>query len=162
MADIPLSAHLKPVARVSVDEAPPENPAVPIHGNSSVRATLTSSKDVPEQVPMQIGYDDFRKVEMLVGQIVSAKPQPKTDKLVHMIVDFGERGAKVVLAGILKSFPDPGVLLGKRCAFVVNLTPRKIAGIESQAMLLAGSDGGDEGKVVLVEVPGAQVGSRLG
>lgn len=106
-----------------------------------------------------VTYDQFKAIEFLVGRIIAATPVPKTDKLVHMVVDLGStRGTVDVVAGILKSFPDPTVLLGKTYAFVTNLPPRTMKGIQSKGMLLCAVEGE---KVTPVEVPGAEPGARL-
>jgi methionine--tRNA ligase beta chain len=123
----------------------------------------------PENGPMQITYDQFRAIDVRVGEVKSVEPVPKADKLLKLIVDFGELGAKVVVAGIAKSLVDAPMengggiqkIVGKRYAFVVNLEPRKLKGIESQAMILAVPDALDPEKVVLTECPGGKVGARL-
>lgn len=124
-------------------------------------ATVTAQATVPEQVPQQITYDQFKAVEMLVGEVKAVEPVPDADKLLKLFVDFGDRGSKVILAGIAKSFPDTAVLVGKRYAFVHNLEPKKLRGIESQGMLLAATNAQSPDKVSLVEVPGAKPGARL-
>lgn len=105
-----------------------------------------------------ISYEEFKKVEIRAGKILSAEKIPDTDKLLKLSVDFGEKkevvlsdGAKGVIAaprqivsGISMHFPDPAVLVGKTCMFVTNLEPRTIKGFESNGMLFAVSnpDGG--------------------
>ncbi|MCR4311448.1 MAG: hypothetical protein NUV54_02685 [Candidatus Taylorbacteria bacterium] len=120
-----------------------------------------------------ISYDDFKKVEITVGEILSAEKIPDTDKLIKLSVDFGmrknpsvhqnaplplekgesekmqERDIRQIVSGISLYFPDPQVLVGKRCMFVTNLEPRMIKGFESNGMLFAVST--DEGKFSLLE-----------
>lgn len=92
-----------------------------------------------------ITFDDFKKIEMRVGQILSAERVPETDKLLKLSVDFGETGeagekkARQVVSGIAAHFPDPTVLAGQKYVFVTNLEPRLIRDLESQAMILAAS-----------------------
>lgn len=141
-----------------------ENVKPDVQANAQATATVTAQAQVnpaPVQAPQQINYEQFRTVEMLVGEVKAVEPVPNADKLVKLFVDFGDRGSKVVLAGIAKSFPDTSVLVGKRYAFVHNLEPRKMRGIESQGMILAAPTSSDPDKVSLVEVPGAKVGARL-
>lgn len=141
-----------------------ENVKPDVQANAQATATVTAQAQVtpaPQQVPQQITYDQFRTVEMLVGEVKAVEPVPNADKLVKLFVDFADRGTKVVLAGIAKSFPDTSVLVGKRYAFVYNLEPRKMRGVESQGMVLAATSSSDPDKVCLVEVPGAKVGARL-
>lgn len=86
-----------------------------------------------------IAFDDFLKVDIRAGQIVAAERVPKSDKLLKLQVDFGpELGTRQVLAGIGKEF-DPDKLSTQQptAAFVVNLAPRKMMGLESHGMILA-------------------------
>jgi len=86
-----------------------------------------------------ITIDDFAKVEMMIGEIVSVETIPESEKLLKLTVNFGEESSRQVLSGIARFFPDSQTLLGKRCAFVTNLAPRMMMGLESQAMILAAS-----------------------
>lgn len=88
-----------------------------------------------------ISIDDFKKVEIHVGEILSAEPIEGSEKLLKLKVSFGELGERQVLSGIAKFFADPHTLVGKRVPFVTNLAPRSMMGLESQAMILA--TGGD-------------------
>ncbi|HEY4490259.1 MAG TPA: hypothetical protein VJC12_03340 [Candidatus Paceibacterota bacterium] len=88
---------------------------------------------------MIINLDDFKKIEMKVGEIKSADKLENSEKLLKLSVDFGEENERQVISGIAGFFPDPNSLLGKRCAFVTNLEPKMIMGYESQAMILAAS-----------------------
>ena len=106
-----------------------------------------------------ITFKDLEKVEMKVGQILTAEKIPETDKLLRLTVDFGvkiemipqpevsktamveSKDIRQVVSGISLVFPDPLVLVGKKFAFVTNLEPRKIKGFESQAMILATGEG---------------------
>jgi methionyl-tRNA synthetase len=86
-----------------------------------------------------IGIEDFMKVDLRVGKIVSAERVEKSEKLVKLKVDIGTETRQVV-AGIGKSY-TPEELLGKTIVIVANLKPAKLMGIESQGMLLAASNG---------------------
>lgn len=93
--------------------------------------------------PAKISYDDFAKVELKAGKILSAEKIPDTDKLLRLTVDFCEETPRQIVSGISFYFPDPSVLVGKVCMFVTNLEPRKIRGFESNGMILAlSTDGG--------------------
>lgn len=128
--------------------------------------------------PTKINYDDFSKVEIKVGKILSAEKVPETDKLLKLSVDFGmvsvpvasivvegtapaqvamtemKKDVRQIVSGISLYFPDPVVLVGKKCMFVTNLEPRKIKGLDSNGMLFAVST--DDGKFSLLE-PGADI-----
>ncbi|MCC2631170.1 MAG: hypothetical protein K0S38_979 [Candidatus Paceibacter sp.] len=84
-----------------------------------------------------INYDEFSKVEITVGKILSAEKVPDTDKLLKLMVDFGEATPRQVISGIAMYHPDPQVLVGRKSMFVTNLEPRTIRGLESQAMIFA-------------------------
>jgi methionine--tRNA ligase beta chain len=96
-----------------------------------------------------IQYDDFAKLDMRVGTVVSAEEVANSDKLVRMMVDIGEVGEdgtpkhRQILAGIKKWYPAAD-LVGKQIVVAANLAPRKLAGLESQGMLVAAhtEDGG--------------------
>ncbi len=102
-----------------------------------------------------ITYEDFKKVEIRAGKILSAEKIPDTDKLLKLSVDFGEVEEVVlpdgtknttskprqIISGISMHFPDAAVLVGKTCMFVTNLEPRTIRGFESNGMIFAVSNG---------------------
>jgi len=85
----------------------------------------------------KISYDDFAKVEMSLGTILTVEVVPDADKLLRLEVDFGEETPRQILSGIREYFEDPQVLVGKQCPFVTNLAPRTIRGLESNGMILA-------------------------
>ncbi len=85
-----------------------------------------------------ITIDDFRKLELRVAQIKEVNDHPNADKLVILTLDLGDR-QKQVVAGI-KSFYTKEGLIGKQVVLVDNLEPAILRGVESQGMVLAGSD----------------------
>ncbi|MBM3206742.1 MAG: hypothetical protein FJZ43_03930 [Candidatus Staskawiczbacteria bacterium] len=88
---------------------------------------------------MPISFDDFKKVEIKIGKIISAEKIESSNKLLKLQVDFGEANlpaGRQVLAGIAK-FYEPESLVGKLCPFVFNLEPKKMGELESQGMILA-------------------------
>ncbi len=84
-----------------------------------------------------ITIDDFKKIDIAVGQIVSAEKVENSKKLLKLVVDLGEEKHRQIISGIAKYFPDESKLVGKKCMFVANLEPRMINGFESQGMILA-------------------------
>jgi methionyl-tRNA synthetase len=84
-----------------------------------------------------ISIDDFAKVEITVGKILSAEKVEGSEKLLRLSVDFAEESPRQVISGIAKWYPEPEVLLGRKVPFVTNLEPRTIMGLESQAMIMA-------------------------
>lgn len=86
----------------------------------------------------RISIDDFAKIEVKVGTVLSAEEVPETDKLLKLVVDFGEvSGPRQIVSGIRAYVNTPEELVGRQLAFVTNLAPRKIKGLESNGMLFA-------------------------
>jgi methionyl-tRNA synthetase len=94
-----------------------------------------------------IEIDDFAKVDLRVGQVLSAERIPKADKLLLMKVDVGEEQPRQILAGIAQYY-EPEKLVGRKVVIVANLKPRKLRGYESQGMVVAASYG-EEGRPVI-------------
>lgn len=101
-----------------------------------------------------ITYDDFTKVEIRVGKILSAEAIPESRKLLKLSVDFAEGTPRTILSGIAKHFPEGAGLVGKKCMFVTNLEPREMMGMQSNGMLFAVST--EDGKFSLLE-PNADI-----
>jgi methionine--tRNA ligase beta chain len=92
-----------------------------------------------------ISIDDFKKVDVRIGKILSVEDVPETDKLLKLQVDFGDAGVRQIVSGIKTFVGDPQSLVGKKTTFVLNLEPRTIKGLESNGMLFAASYGeGDD------------------
>jgi methionyl-tRNA synthetase len=112
--------------------------------SSQKQAALTSENSETNQlqpVKADIIYDDFDKIDLRVGKVLTAERVPKADKLLKLTVDLGFE-QRTILSGIAEYY-QPEELVGKLVTVVANLAPRKIRGIESQGMLLmAGNDFG--------------------
>lgn len=106
-----------------------------------------------------IEIDDFAKVDLRVGQVVSAERVKGADKLLHLKIDIGEAQPRTIVAGIASAY-EPENLPGRKVVIVANLQPRKLRGIESQGMIVAASlEGGSPVLAGFLEdVP---VGARL-
>ncbi len=87
-----------------------------------------------------ISYDDFKKVDIRVGEILSVEEVPDTDKLLKLSVALGEETPRQIISGIKGKVADPQTLVGRKVLFVANLEPRTIKGFESNGMLFAASD----------------------
>lgn len=83
-----------------------------------------------------IKYEDFSKMDIRIGTILTVEPVPDTDKLLKCTIDFGALGTRTIVSGI-KEFRNPESLVGLQVPYIVNLEPRIIKGVESQGMLLA-------------------------
>lgn len=107
----------------------------------------------------QITIDDFVKVDMRVGKVLTAEAVPKSDKLLHLTIDIGEAAPRTIAAG-LAQFYKPEEMVGRKVLVAANLAPRKLRGIESNGMILAASLEGESPVLAgfLEDVP---VGARL-
>ncbi len=84
---------------------------------------------------MEISYEDFTKLDLRVAKIDSVEPIPGKSKIVKGVVNLGDEKRVVIIGGA--EFYQPDDLVGKTVIIVANLEPKKLAGIESNAMLLA-------------------------
>lgn len=92
--------------------------------------------------------DEFKKLEARIGRVISAEAVEGSDKLIKLMLDFGEAQPRQILSGI-RAWYEPETLVGKQMLFVVNLAPRSMMGLESHGMLMA-VDGTDGAPVFLV------------
>lgn len=100
------------------------------------RIKNNDDKKEDEESKEEIAFEDFTKVEMVVGKILEAKEHPDADKLLVFTVDVGEESPRTIISGIKKWY-EPSDLVDKNVIVVKNLAPRKMRGIESQGMILA-------------------------
>ncbi len=109
-----------------------------------------------------IEFDDFARVDMRVGRIIAAEPFPQARKPSYRLrIDFGtDIGERVSSAQLTVTYPDPASLVGRRVVAVVNLPPRRIAGLESEVLVL-GAMGGEGDVYLLTPDPPAVEGQRI-
>jgi len=88
----------------------------------------------PAPIKPAITIEELKKVDIRVGTIEHADDVPNSDKLVRLTVDFGDH-KRTILAGIKKERVNPKEIEGRQALFVVNLPPRKMAGLMSEGML---------------------------
>ena len=108
----------------------------------------------------EVKFDDWKKLNLVVGTIIDAQDHPNADKLYVIDVDLGSEKIKVV-AG-LKNHYSPKELKGKQCIVFRNLEPKEIRGIKGDGMILAASNE-DKSKVFILS-PEKKIdnGSRIG
>jgi len=82
-----------------------------------------------------ISFDDFKKLEIKIGKVLSAEKVEGTDKLIKLEIDFGTEKRQLV-AGMAEFF-KPEHFIGKESPILMNLEPKTFQGIESQGMILA-------------------------
>lgn len=116
---------------------------------------LTKPQAAPNQKP-EITFEEFSKLDLRVGKILSAEPVPKSKRLLKLQVDIGTETRQVV-AGIAASYA-PNDLVGRQVVVVANLKAAELMGIQSSGMLLAGKEG-DTLKLLSIEglKPGAHI-----
>ena len=124
-------------------------PEAATSGPLKVADTRTDGAEKTEDMASKISIDDFFNVDLRVGRVVAAEAVPKSRKLIKVQLDTGD-GERQVLAGILGAY-EPEGLVGRTVIFVANLKPAKLAGLESNGMILAAS-GPEGGKPVLLTV----------
>ena len=88
----------------------------------------------PSPIKETISFDEFEKLDIRVGTITTVTEVAKSNKLMKLIVDFGDH-SRSILAGIKQEREDPQEIEGKQALFVLNLPEKKMAGEVSQGML---------------------------
>jgi methionyl-tRNA synthetase len=101
------------------------------------------------EYPAEISIDDFFKCKIQAARVLACEKVEKSSKLLKFRLGLGEDGERTVLSGIQKYY-DPEVLVGRQVAVITNLKPAKLAGIESQGMILSAMD--QEGNLRLVSI----------
>ena len=89
---------------------------------------------IPTPVKPQISLQDLEKVDIRVGTIEGVDDVPESEKLVRLRVNFGDH-VRTILAGMRQEREQPRNLEGRQALFVVNLSPRRMAGEISEGML---------------------------
>ena len=99
--------------------------------NKTISKTSLPMKDT-------IAFEDFTKMDIRIGKILSAEKVQKSDKLLQFIVDLGSE-KRTIVSGIAEHYL-PEDTIGKQVLVLANLAPRKIRGVESQGMILMSED----------------------
>ena len=107
-----------------------------------------------------LSYNEFKRMELVVGTVTSVEPHPNADKLYVLKVNVGAEERQLV-AG-LRPYYTPEQLQGKQLVIVANLEPAKLRGVESQGMLLAAQHDDKPDEVVIISperpmAPGTRV-----
>ena len=114
----------------------------------------------PEPVKPNVSFEDFEKLDIRVGRVVSCEQVKKSKKLLQFSIDDGTGTPRTILSGIAQWW-QPEQLVGKDVLFIANFEPRKIMGIESQGMILSAVDT-DGSLAVTSLLRGVKAGSQVG
>lgn len=134
--------------------------AASVSPENKTDTTVTAPANNPQPPAFKpaIQFDDFAKIDLRTGTIVSAEKVEKADKLLKLSIDLGSE-VRTIVSGIAQHF-KPEDLSGQQVVVVANLAPRKMRGIESNGMILMASD--EKGKLHFVRPqnkinPGAEI-----
>ncbi|MEZ4462990.1 MAG: methionine--tRNA ligase [bacterium] len=148
----PLFPRLEDEDETLAEPAKPVKPAKAPKAPTPAKESPVTETPAAPAAPAGIApieYDDFAKLELRSARIVEAEPHPNADKLIKLTVDAGEGRLRTVCAGIAAWY-SPADLVGKSVILLANLKPRKLRGVMSEGMLLAGG----EETVTLITLPG--------
>ena len=111
--------------------------------------------------PGSATIDDFVRLDLRIGRILEAGPLEGARKPAYrLLLDFGAAGLRQSAAQLAVGYPDPAVLVGRLVVAVVNLPPRRVAGFESEVLVLGALAPG--GRIPLLAVDdGAEPGQRV-
>jgi len=132
--------------RLELEEVLKKVETLNLNGNKEDKEYIEDTEGVDVEAKAVIEYDDFAKLQIQVGQIVKCEEVPKSKKLLCSQVKVGNT-TRQILSGI-KQWYSAKDMVGKQVLVVTNLVPKKIAGLESQGMILLAED--DEGNASLV------------
>jgi methionyl-tRNA synthetase len=107
-----------------------------------------------EKIPV-VSFEEFQKLDIRTGKVLSCEPVPKSNKLLKLVVDIGTEKRQIV-AG-MQQFYKPDEMVGKDVIVVTNLAPAKIFGVESNGMILAAGDAAS----LLVPLRPVEPGSKV-
>lgn len=148
-----------PIATSAPAVATPVAPLATTPAAEAPAVAATPDPNAPAPIAEQITIDDFVKIDLRVGTVLTAEKVEKADKLLRLTVDIGVEVRQVV-AGIAKAY-DPATLVGRKVVIVANLAPRKLRGIESQGMIVAASLGDHGTPALAAFIESVPNGARL-
>ena len=115
--------------------SPSPKPAQKVQVEDEKKAADAPAGQLPE-----ISFDTFKSLDLRVGTVVEAERHPKADRLLRLLIDFGEAEPRQILSGIAEYYA-PEDLVGRQVCAVLNLAPRKIRGLMSCGMVLTAGEG---------------------
>ncbi len=132
--DAEIVAQIEKLNKTSMQEIKPNVDIAASTEDAKVNDTQVESyEEESKPIKPEIVFDDFAKIDLKVGTIVSAEKVPKADKLLNLQIDLGFE-KRTILSGIAEHF-SPEEIINKQVVVVANLAPRKMRGIESNGMI---------------------------
>ena len=144
--------------KVEVIEEKQRAAAAAAAGAAEEKKEEAPAEDTVEIKP-EITYDDFAKLQFRVGEIISCEAVKKSKKLLCSQVKIGNE-VRQILSGIHQWY-EPEQMVGKKVMVLTNLAPRKMAGLESQGMILAAEDASGNLSVMVPEKQEIQAGAEI-
>ncbi len=135
-------------------------PEVPAEAPKAADKKPEKKGRAPIEPAKELAYEEFARVDLRIGTVLSCERVPKSDKLLKVQVDLGEEAPRQVVAGIGKTFA-PEALVGKQVVVVANLAPAKLMGLESRGMILAVRGESDADLALLSPTVARAAGSRV-
>jgi methionyl-tRNA synthetase len=125
-----------------------EDDAIQIQLDKLEATKLKNNEEALQVTPVKetVSFEDFTKLDLRVGTILSAEKVAKTKKLLALKVNIGSE-TRTIVSGIAEDY-TPEEVVGKTVSVLVNLAPRTLRGVESQGMILMTENA--EGKLVFV------------
>lgn len=121
-----------------------------------IKEMINQKKDEPKQEENFISFEDFTKVELVVGEIKECEKHPNADKLLVLKIDTGDRIRQIV-SGISGSYTVEE-MIGKKVVVVKNLEPVELRGVLSEGMILAGKQ---KKTLEVLEINKLKAGSKI-
>ena len=110
---------------------------------------MESKAEVKTTFKEEVSIEDFDKLDIRIGTVMNCQRHPKADKLLVFDIKCGS-DRRTIVSGIAQYY-QPEDLIGKKVAFIANLAPRKLRGIESKGMILSAEDAKGNLEVVTVD-----------
>jgi methionyl-tRNA synthetase len=120
----------------------------------------SEKKHEEPEYPAEIAIDDFFKVKIQAARVLACEKVEKSSKLLKFRLGLGDDGERTVVSGIQKWY-EPETLVGRQVAVITNLKTAKLAGIESQGMILSAMDKNGNLRLVSIE-EGVEDGAIIG
>ncbi len=124
---------------------------------NAIQEKVAKARKKEAEKVAEVSIDDFAKLDLRVGKVLSCERHPDADKLYILKVDLGEEKPRQIVSGLASSY-TPGQVMGKTIVVIANLKPAQIRGVESRGMLLAGKN---DKEIAVVEVNGLQPGTKI-